>query len=207
MMNTREKRHEKMIRYTVIMVIGVLLNELFSTLCTAFSLPLWMDTVGTAFVAMTLEPAAGLIVGLVNNFYLALFVYKDNSTLIYYAVSAAVALFFGLLMRKDGKIVLKRIFLTIGAVALTSAILSTAITVWRDGGIPTSVWEIRFFTDAIHKGVPKIFACLYGVFLVKIFDSIVVGGATVLLYLLVPKKIRNAETRATTAAANITIHT
>lgn len=172
------------------MAIGVLLNWAFYSIASYFHLPVWMDITGTAFAALVLEPSAGLLVGLINNFYLALFVF-DQTTLIYYAVSAAVALIVGLVMRKDGKIRWQRILPAVLLVIAASAIISTVVTVWRDGGVPTAEWEIYFYSLAKqYAGVPQVIACFIGIFIMKIFDTAAVALIVALLYALLPKKLK-----------------
>ncbi|MEG0168242.1 MAG: hypothetical protein RR709_10310, partial [Ruthenibacterium sp.] len=99
-------------RYAIVMLLGVVCNTVFYELALAMHWPVWLDSTGTALAALTLEPTAGLLVGLVNNFLLAI-LQEDASTLFYYAVSADVALLVGIYMRKDGKILVKRIVPTL----------------------------------------------------------------------------------------------
>lgn len=178
-------------RYLIVMAAGVVLNWALYSLASYFHLPVWMDITGTALAALVLEPAAGLLVGLVNNFYLALFIF-DQTTLIYYAVSAAVALVVGTVMRKNGKIRWQRIFPTILLVIAASAILSTIVTVWRDGGIPTAEWEIYFYNLAKqYAGAPQALACFIGIFIMKIFDTAAVAVIVALLYAALPQKLKH----------------
>lgn len=178
------------------MASGVVLNWALYSLASYFHLPVWMDITGTVFAALVLEPAAGLLVGLVNNFYLALFIF-DQTTLIYYAVSAAAALIVGTVMRKNGKIRWQRILPTVLLVIAVSAILSAAVTVWRDGGIPTADWEIHFYNLAIeYLGAPQVLACFIGIFVMKIFDTAAVALIVALLYALLPPKIKYPPKRA-----------
>ena len=90
-------------RYLIIMVLGVVMNRLLYVLSMHFGLPFWLDMSGTILAALLLEPTAGLLVGLVNNFGLAVFNYSSSS-LIFYAVSAAAALVVGVNMRRNGQI-------------------------------------------------------------------------------------------------------
>lgn len=177
-------------RYLIVMALGVVLNIALYNLASYFSLLVWMDITGTVLAALVLEPAAGLLVGLANNFYLALFVF-DRTTLIYYVVSAAAALIAGLLLKKEGKIRWRRILPTVVLVIAVSAVLSTAVTVWRDGGIPTAEWEIHFYNWAIqYLHAPRIPACFFGIFVMKIFDTLAVAVIVAFLYGVLPKKLK-----------------
>lgn len=180
------------LRYIIVMVLGIVLNKLLFALAQTLDLPVWLDVAGTALVALTLEPTAGLLVGLLDNFYLAIFEYHDASTLIYYTISAAVALTVGVGMRKEGKICTKRILPVIGIIIVSSAVLSTLLTLWRASGVPSHAWEITFFEHALEMGVPSPLACFWGVLLVKTFDTIASAVIVWLIYRLMPASLRFA---------------
>lgn len=180
-------------RYLIVMAFSAVLNIALYSLASYYNLPVWMDITGTAFAALVLEPATGLLVGLANNFYLALFIF-DQTTLIYYVVSAAAALIVGILMKKRGKIRRQRIFPTLLLVIAASAVLSTAVTVWRDGGIPTADWEIHFYNIAVqYLYAPRIAACFFGIFIMKIFDTMAVATIVAILYAVMPKKLKYSK--------------
>ncbi|MEG1428308.1 MAG: hypothetical protein RSC64_00805 [Hydrogenoanaerobacterium sp.] len=177
-------------RYIIIMIISVLMNQGFFMLREACKLPVWLDMTGTALAALALEPTAGLMVGLINNFVLAAF-YYDDSSLIYYAVSAAVAVIVGTRMRVGGKVKLRRVFTTVLLVIAVTTVISTVITIWRMGAMPDDYWEIYYYSKAIAIGAPKLIACLFGTFVIRLYDtlaSVFVVGA---FYLLLPKKLKN----------------
>jgi energy-coupling factor transport system substrate-specific component len=123
------------------MAICVAMNFIFNFLAVTFNWPLWLDVTGTAAAALILEPSAGLIVGLINNFYLAIFEFNASS-LIYYAVSAAVALIVGINIRQKNKTVLHRIITTILLVITVSAVLSTLSLCGVQEGQHTGVGNI-----------------------------------------------------------------
>ena len=56
------------LRYLIVMSAGVIMNIVLHNLASHLGLPMWLDMTGTALAAIILEPAAGLIVGLINNF-------------------------------------------------------------------------------------------------------------------------------------------
>ena len=66
------KAHPKAVAYGVTMLACVLVNEALYFAALALGAPVWLDTVGTALVAVLLEPAAALIVGFANNLVLAM---------------------------------------------------------------------------------------------------------------------------------------
>lgn len=178
-------------RYIWVIAICIVLNELLSSLATAFGWPVWLDVTGTAAASLVLEPAAGLLVGLVNNFYLAIGK-SDASTLIYYSVSAAVAVIVGVNMRRKGKSITYRIITTIVLVIIASTVLSALTTIWRTNGvgIPDSVWEVNYYNMALGWGFPQALACFFGVFVVKVYDTLISALLVAIVYFALPRALK-----------------
>lgn len=183
---------KKAVRYAVIMVIGVLMNILLYDLAVYCNLPVWLDITGTIFAAIVLEPAAGLLVGLINNCSLSVFQY-GSSALVYFAVSAAVALASGLVMRKKGHISWKRMPFAMLLVLCASSILAALITIWRSNGIPTGYWENFFYQQALQAGAPSWIATIYGTGAIKLFDVLASIIIVPFIYLILPKSIKYGE--------------
>ena len=179
-------------RYAIIMLISVLMNQVFFTLGDIYHWPMWLDTTGTALAALVLEPTAGLIVGLINNFYIANFVF-DSSTLIYYGVSAAIAIIVGVNMRVNGKLSLKRLLPTMLLVVLVASTLSSLLTMWRSGGVSNSPWEQYYYQIAAGYGAPNIVSCFFGTLVVRVYDTIVSTVVIGVFYVLLPKCLKTAR--------------
>lgn len=174
-------------RYLALMAVGVLLNFSLYEVAHTFHLPLWMDNVGTAYAAVILEPAAGLIVAFATNFFQSVFVYSSSS-LIYYFVSASVALAFGICLRRRGELCWKRLPLAGACFLAVCSLLAWAITMWRTGGVSESGWEGFFAAWALARGAAAPLASLLGVGMLKAGDMLVTMAAVPLLYALTPKK-------------------
>src|SRR5574344_1373639 len=95
-------------RYIIVMFFSVMLNEALYLFASSFNLPVWLDFGGTLLSAVMLEPAAGIIVGFANNFFLSV-KNGDSTMIIYFIASAASAVIAGLMIRKNGKIKISRI--------------------------------------------------------------------------------------------------
>lgn len=175
-------------RYAVIMALGVFMNEFLTIIVSQFNLPVWLDVTGTMMTSFVLEPAAGLLVGLVNNFYLALST-GDSSKLIYFSVSAAVAIITGCIIRKDGHFKLKRVLGAVALIIVISTILSATMTLWRTG-IPDTYWENFYYEYFINSGMNNYLSTYLGVFVVKFFDTIASVGVVAIVYLLLPKSLK-----------------
>ncbi len=175
-------------RYFIVMLLGVVMNEGLSNLAENY--PVWLDVTGTAMVALVLEPAAGLIVGLINNFYIALFEY-GQTTLIYYCVSAAVAVIAGNVVRnREGKITVKGVLFAIVLVIIVSTILSSALTIWQSGGISNAAFEQVKFNSFVAKGMHPYMACILTTLIVKIYDTIATAVIVGIVYIILPKKLK-----------------
>ncbi len=175
------------VRYAVIMAVSVLLNQVLSAVAMHFGWPLWLDFTGTALSAVVLEPTAGLLVGLIDNFYIAIFV-TDNSSMLYYGASAAVAILAGVGMRKDGKLTLRRLPAVAALTVVIMTFLSTIMTMWRTGGVCSHPYEEALCQKALAHGVPTFFACMWGTFVVKVFDVITVSLLVMAIYWILPAK-------------------
>ncbi|MCB6569616.1 hypothetical protein LI142_08925 [Eubacterium limosum] len=176
-------------RYLIIMVLGVVMNRLFYVLSMHFDLPFWLDMSGTVLAALLLEPTAGLLVGLVNNFGLAVFNYSSSS-LIFYAVSASAALVVGVNMRRNGEIDWKRTVPTMGLLVLVTGVLSALLSIWQTGGTLTHPWEVYFYDLAVSAGIPWVLACFIGTMVIKVFDVIATAGIIALLYFVLPNSLK-----------------
>lgn len=175
-------------RYFIIMLLGVIMNEGLSVIAEPY--PLWLDVTGTAMAALVLEPAAGLIVGLINNFYIALFKY-DQTTLIYYCVSAAVAVIVGNVARnREGKITIKGVLSAIALVIIVSTALSSALTIWQSGGMSNAAFEQVKFNSFVAGGMHPYIACILTTLIVKIYDTIATAVIVGIVYLILPAKLK-----------------
>lgn len=179
-------------RYFIFFLLGIVLNLGLYNVAHFLHLPAWMDNIGSAMIAFLIEPALGLLVAFATNFYQAAFIY-DSSSLIYYLVSAATALVFGIGMRKEGSVCWKRLPLCILLFVIINTLLEGSITLWRTGGISDSGWEQQFYHMAMDAGVVNWLACYWGALVLKLIDGFILGAAMILGYALVPKKWINVS--------------
>ncbi|MGL4607142.1 MAG: hypothetical protein ACRCU3_06705 [Eubacteriaceae bacterium] len=179
-------------RYLILMIFSALLNQILFTLAATFELPFWLDLPGTALAALILEPTAGLLVGFANNFYEAIY-FRDSTAIIYYAVSAAVALIVGINMRVEGKIRWQRIFSTLVLIIFVTSFLSTLLLFLESNGVLIEKWEIFYYSIAIANGFPEILSVFFGIFVVKVYDTLASTLLIIAIFFLLPKKLRYSE--------------
>ncbi|MCP1102714.1 energy-coupling factor transport system substrate-specific component [Aequitasia blattaphilus] len=159
-------KNPKTKRYALIMGIGIIMNLGFYALAHFFHLPMWLDSIGTAYAAVALEPVAGLLIAFVTNFIQSAFIY-GTSSIVYYFVGALAALCFGLQSKKLGRAMVSYFFL--------ATLLAGLLTVWRTKGIPDSAWERYFYDLAVGRGFHPYVACFFGTGVLKFGDTIVMG--------------------------------
>ena len=159
-------------RFAAVAALGIVLNELCYTLVS--DLPLWLDMVGTCYASLIMGPAAGLMVGLANNFYLALSSF-GNGSIIYYAASACAALLVGCLLGPGRKITWKRGAAVGALTAAATALISFAVTMLTLSGVPDAPWELSLYQSALAAGVPGWLGCLFSAAAVKAMDGVVTG--------------------------------
>ncbi len=169
-MRAYAEAHPKIVAYAVVMAACILLNEGLYALSGALGLPLWLDTTGTALAAVLLEPAAGLIVGFVNNLVLAV-QFGNAGNLLYYCLSAISALVFGILFGRGRKISPRSFaWAALFLVAAESAI-STLLAFSLAGGALTTAAEQQYGAWLATAGLPGP-AAVFGALLVdKLIDT------------------------------------
>lgn len=165
------RAHPKVMYYLKIMALGVALDIVLYDLVSWLGLPLWLDTAGTALVAVVLEPAAALIVGFIDNLYLAI-VFQNAGNLLYFALSAIVALVYGILFAKGRKITGRSIGFAVLFLVVASAAISTLLSYAFDGGVPTLAGTVDYWEILVEWGVPAPLACFFAIALDKLVDSI-----------------------------------
>ncbi len=177
-------------RYITVMVICALMNELFYLLASTLGLPFWLDVPGTALATIILEPAAGILIALVDNFFIAVTSF-DASSILYFASGAAVAIIVGINMRREHKTLRHRILTTILYCIIATTVIASLLTILRHGGVPAdNVWELRFYDTALTWGWPGAAACFFATGLVKVFDMLATAAIVAISVHFMPKALK-----------------
>ena len=165
----------------VLIPIGIAINQIGRWIHTILGLPVWLDTIGTMFMAMLCGPWVAAIGGFLTNVATAL-IYGMPTSVFYGFVQLGIGLFAGFAvikgwMRKWWQLPLVGI-----ALALISTLISTPIGVLVRGGVSgqgvdavyafflatgTGIWESvfasRFLTDLLDKAVISIYLAWFAV--------------------------------------------
>lgn len=140
-------------RYLIVIIISIILNEGFAFYSGNTHNFLWMDQYGVALAALVLEPAAGIIIAIINDFVLSI-VYFDISSILYVTQGMLIAVIVGINMYKDKKISFKRIPTTWIYIIVSCSIVASLITLMRTNGMPDSVGELYFYKQLIAMEIP-----------------------------------------------------
>ena len=174
-------------KYLIIMALGTILNFIFYSAARIFDLPLFMNSVGTGYAAMMLEPAAGLLVGYVYNFFEALLIYGPES-MIYYITTAVTAIGIGLRIRKEGIIEIRRLPSTVLFITIINTFISGCLTIRRTKGNLEDGWEVGMMETMVENGIPRYVSYFLSAFVFRLIDAAILIIALYLLYKVTPKK-------------------
>jgi hypothetical protein len=168
------KSNPKVRMYAGLIAFGVVLNFVLCAIASeVFWQPVWLDTTGTAIVAFLLEPAAGIIVGFINNLILA--VYTGNAgNLLYVAESAVTALAYGFLLRRteDGKFPVANSIKVLGIVIGAQSVISVALALLLSNGQLTTVFA-QFYQQTFEgMGVTPFTSLLLAAIVERTLDAL-----------------------------------
>jgi energy-coupling factor transport system substrate-specific component len=153
----------------VLMAVAIAINVVIGQIVVLLRLPIYLDSIGTMFVAAICGPWAGALTGMLSNIIWGLLI--DPNAFPWFPV----ALFIGFVTGWCANLGLFKnwwkVMITGFLVALTAAIVSTPIAVYIYGGITAS--GSSFITAfLIQTGRDIVTAVLSSNFLVEPFDKI-----------------------------------
>ena len=179
-------------RYVIIMLICTIVNFVMSQLMVWFNSPINLDIAGTIAATIILEPAAGLLVGLADNFIRAIF-FEGPAALVYYSISAVVALLARIMLNKDERLTFKRIVLSAALIIVASTILSVILGYWQFGRV-SNVYRKSYFSQlALNHGFGTLTSSVFGTFMLTIPSVIISSVLALLIYKLTPPKFRGKK--------------
>ncbi len=168
------KNNPKVRMYLRVILFGVALNFVLCFIASeVFWQPIWLDTTGTAIVAFLLEPAAGIIVGFINNLIIA--VYTGNAgNLLYVGSSAVTALAYGFLLRRseDGKLPVKQSFQVLGIVIVCQTLISYALAMLLYQGQVTTIFQADYQEFFLNAGATYATSTMMAFLIDRIIDAI-----------------------------------
>lgn len=164
------RAHPRFMVYGIVMLACFGLNIACYEIAAALGLPLWLDTTGTALAAVLLEPAAALIVGFANNLVIAVQM-GSAGDLLYYSLSALVALTYGILLGPGRKRTGQSALITLTVVGVGGGLLSVGLA-WLVSASQITASEDRFYYAVLSNlGLEQSEAVFWALLIGKILDT------------------------------------
>ena len=166
-----------------IMSFGIALNIICAFIALTFRIPLYMDSIGTVLIAVTLGPKYAVMTGLCGSIISGTF---DVYSLYFAPVQISTGLIAGLAYKK-GLLEGKKIFTGTLCFSLPTAIISAAIAYFVFGGMTSagSSYVVQFLGSI---GVSKMATIFVIQIITEYFDKFLAAAIAVTVVNTVPKK-------------------
>lgn len=109
--------------------------------------------------------------------------------MVYYSLSAAVALIAGLMLKKNGRIAPARIPVVIILIMLVTGFLSGSLTLWH-GWVSTAPVEAMYYQRMLGQGMSPVMACYGAAMLIKVYDVLASAVLFAVVYIIMPRQLK-----------------
>lgn len=148
----------------------ILINYIGRIVTDAYSLPVWLDSVGTVLCAYVLGPVCGAIVGATVNIMFSL----HTQIVLYYAlVNIMVGIVVGICARKGFLKNLFGVLSTAFLVTIFSVLISVPLNMVFAGGSTQNVWGDGVSELMQRLGFHKVISDIIGEFYLDFLDKVV----------------------------------
>lgn len=181
--------------YEIVLFIitTLVINYIGKAVAEHYSLPIWLDSIGTVLAAYVCDPFCGAVVGLAGNI---IYGFKDPLALLYGFTSIAIGLCVGICARKK---LFENLFGTLTAsviVTMFSVFISTPINLLVNGGMIGNMWGDGVTHYLLETGMKPVMATIIGEFYVDFLDKVI---TLVILFVMIRyvrfrRKIKAEET-------------
>ena len=169
-----------------LIIAGVIINRLCNGLVNYFGLPLYLDCIGTMFIAALDGPFPGMMVGFITNMIGGM---SDTSTFYYGTINVLIALIAGLASERGYFDKLHKTIMLIPWYMLLSIPCSILTYILFEFTIGENV-SSPAVTFLHNNGLPVLLSQIIGDYAVEIPDKLISLIIAFLLYKLVPEKLR-----------------
>lgn len=160
--------HKDRIRAVFVTAFCLFLNLFLKNLVSSYSVPFWLDSVGTMLAAYILGPFSGAIVGASANI---IYFLVDPISLFYSFTSVAVGLSFGFLARKGYFETMFKTLTACSIITLIATVISTVINCIGYHGAMGNVWGDGISGMLIEFGMQWIPASFIAEFFLEFLDK------------------------------------
>ncbi len=164
---------------SILVIISIIVNYAGRAFADHFSLPLWLDSIGTVFMAYVAGPASGAIVGVTMNI---LYSSVSVHSWLYGLTSIAIGCIVGFCARRR---MFETLFGTITVsvlVTLAAIFVSLPINIFFSDGMTGNVWGDGVIGWLLEQSVPEFLCSLIGQFYTDFFDKVI---TLVVLYAMI----------------------
>lgn len=170
--------------YTIIFytIIALAINLCGRFFASAFTLPVWCDSIGTFMIAYLSGPVCGALVGFTNNIIYGIFVDQQS---VYCIVGALLGFVVGHFSKKK---VFETQFETMSfgmALAVFSTVVSVMINTIFYEGMSGNIWGNQVMVMCVNEGIPRYLSFFLGQFCVEFLDKLLCAEIVFVLLKLV----------------------
>ena len=170
----------------IIILLCIMINIVGKSFAIHFSLPLWLDTIGTC-IAAYFTGVWGAVITAVGG--IAVYGIFFESTWYYYIITTIVlALFYAFCVKKDRFENFKKIMLSGYWAGVISIIVSVPVNMLANGGKSGNYWGGIFFDMLMYKETPELFCSVCDQLVVDCIDKMI-SVAIAYLVIILSKKI------------------
>ena len=162
-----KRNNHEIAAFTIFMII---INYLGKLMANHFSLPVWMDSLGTVVAAYVCDPFCGAVVGFSSNLLYGL---KDPSAVIYGLTSIIIGVTVGIMARKK---MFESVFgtLTVSViVTLFSVVISTPLNMIFNHGEIGNIWGDSVSSYLLENEMNPYICSSVGEFYVDFLDKVI----------------------------------
>lgn len=158
--------------------LAIAINIVLGIVAAAIKFPVYLDTIGTIFIAIYFGPWYGAAVGGATNFLTALL--NGMTDMPFMLVSIAIGLVVGFIFRK-AKFTLLNVIIAGIVAGVVAPVIGTPIGIAVYGGLTGTVSDV--FVLALKQGGASIFTAS---FLPKLFNNLIDKiGSCLIIFMLV----------------------
>lgn len=183
MKNEVKKKIITYVKLFFAVIIFILINFVGKIIASDAELPLWMDSIGTAFAAYIYGPICGGIVGISVN---VMYGFQDSMAFIYATVNLATGIVIGIAAQKKKLETFFQASKVAGLVTIIATVISTPLNLVFYEGMMGNKWGDAIVAFLNHHDVSLRFASLTGEFFIDFADKLI----TLTILFLVIKIVR-----------------
>ena len=171
-MDPERKRHvnkRKTVAFALFIFFCILLNYYGRLLAERFSLPLWLDSVGTVLAGYIAGPFCGGAVGLTGNLIRGL---SDRLSTVYGLTAVALGVIVGIGARRNRLNTMFGVMVISTSTALIAVIVSVPLNFIFNAGMTKNIWGDGVIASLMENGWPEVIAKIAGQFYLDFLDKV-----------------------------------